>query len=67
MTDKEFTDLQSQIKKLIKLSKQLKESNMHLLKKNSELLIREKELVEGLNGSGKKIKKLIKNLKEESN
>ena len=33
MTDKEFLDLEIQVKSLIKLSQQLKEANMHLLKK----------------------------------
>ena len=39
MSDKEFLDLEVQVKNLIKLSKQLKESNIHLLKKNKELPI----------------------------
>ena len=33
MLDKEFLDLEVQVKSLIKLSQQLKESNVHLLKK----------------------------------
>ena len=66
MSDKEFLDLEIQVKNLIKLSQQLKESNMHLLKKNTELAIREQKLSETLDSSAKKIKKLINSLKEES-
>ena len=66
MSDKEFLDLEIQVKNLIKLSQQLKESNMHLLKKNTELAIREQKLYETLDSSAKRIKKLINSLKEES-
>ena len=66
MSDKEFLDLEVQVKNLIKLSKQLKESNIHLLKKNKELSIKEQKLSETLTSSAKKIEKLIKTLKEES-
>ncbi|HIC26704.1 MAG: hypothetical protein MK371_04675 [SAR86 cluster bacterium] len=66
MSDKEFLDLEIQVKNLIKLSQQLKESNMHLLKKNTELAIREQKLSETLDSSAKRIKKLINSLKEES-
>ena len=66
MSDKEFLDLEIQVKNLIKLSQQLKESNMHLLKKNTELAIREQKLSETLDSSAKRIKKLINRLKEES-
>ena len=48
MSDKEFLDLEVQVKNLIKLSKQLKESNIHLLKKNKELSIKEQKLSETL-------------------
>ena len=64
MSDKEFLDLEVQVKNLIKLSKQLKESNIHLLKKNKELSIKEQKLSETLNSSAKKIERLIKNLKK---
>ena len=63
MSDKEFLDLEVQVKNLIKLSKQLKESNIHLLKKNKELSIKEQKLSETLNSSAKKIERLIKDLK----
>jgi len=66
MSDKEFLDLEIQVKNLIKLSQQLKESNMHLLKKNTELAIREQKLSETLDSSAKRIKKLINSLKEEN-
>jgi len=66
MSDKEFLDLEVQVKSLIKLSQQLKESNVHLLKKNKELSIKEKKLSETLISSAKKIEKLIKALKKES-
>ena len=66
MSDKEFLDLEAQVKSLIKLSQQLKESNVHLLKKNKELSIKEQKLSETLISSAKKIEKLIKTLKEES-
>ena len=64
MSDKEFLDLEVQVKNLIKLSKQLKESNIHLLKKNKELSIKEQKLSETLTSSTKKIERLIKDLKE---
>ena len=66
MSDKEFLDLEVQVKNLIKLSQQLKESNVHLLKKNKELSIKEQKLSETLTSSAKKIEKLIKALKKES-
>ena len=66
MSDKEFLDLEVQVKNLIKLSKQLKESNIHLLKKNKELSIKEQKLSETLVSSAKKIEKLIKDLKKET-
>ena len=64
MSDKEFLDLEVQVKNLIKLSKQLKESNIHLLKKNKELSIKERKLSETLTSSAKKIERLIKDLKK---
>ena len=66
MSDKEFLDLEVQVKSLIKLSQHLKESNVHLLKKNKELSIKEQKLSETLTSSAKKIEKLIKALKKES-
>ena len=66
MSDKEFLDLEVQVKSLIKLSQQLKESNVHLLKKNKELSISEQTLSETLTSSAKKIENLIKALKKES-
>ena len=62
--NKEFKELESQVKKLFKLSKQLKESNTYLLEKNADLAIKEQELTETLNSSRKKIEKLIHDLKE---
>tara|TARA_B100001013_G_scaffold210665_1_gene128125 strand:+ start:112 stop:309 length:198 start_codon:yes stop_codon:yes gene_type:complete len=64
MVNKEFDELESQVKKLVKLSKQLKESNTYLLEKNADLAIREQELTETLNSSRKKIEKLIHDFKE---
>ena len=66
MSEKEFLDLEAQVKNLIKLSKQLKESNIHLLKKNTELSIKEQKLSETLASSAKKIERLIKDLKKET-
>ena len=66
MSDKEFLDLEVQVKNLIKLSKQLKESNIHLLKKNKELSIKEQKLSETLTSSAKKIERLIKYLKKKT-
>ena len=66
MSDKEFLDLEVQVKSLIKLSQKLKEANIHLLKKNKELSIKEQKLSETLTSSAKKIEKLIKDLKKES-
>ena len=67
MSDKEFLDLEVQVKNLIKLSKQLKESNIHLLKKNKALSIKEQKLSETLTSSAKKIERLIKDLKKKTN
>ena len=64
MSEKEFLDLEAQVKNLIKLSKQLKESNIHLLKKNKELSIKEQKLSQTLTSSAKKIERLIKDLKK---
>ena len=64
MVNKEFDELESQVKKLVKLSKQLKESNTYLLEKNTDLAIREQELTETLKSSRKKIEKLIHDFKE---
>ena len=66
MSDKEYLDLQVQVKNLIKLSNQLKESNIHLLKKNKELSIKEQKLSETLTSSAKKIERLIKDLKKKT-
>jgi len=66
MSEKEFLDLEVQVKNLIKLSNQLKESNIHLLKKNKELSIKEQKLSETLASSAKKIENLIKDLKKET-
>ena len=67
MSYKQFLDLEVQVKNLIKLSKQLKESNIHLLKKNKELSIKEQKLSETLTSSAKKIERLIKDLKKKTN
>ena len=66
MSDKEFLDLEVQVKNLIKLIKQLKESNIHLLKKNKELSIKEQKLSETLASSAKNIERLIKDLKKKT-
>ena len=66
MSDKEFLDLEVQVKNLIKLSKKLKESNIHLLKKNKELSIKEQKLSETLASSAKNIERLIKDLKKKT-
>ena len=66
MSDKEFLNLEVQVKNLIKLSKQLKESNIHLLKKNKELSIKEQKLSETLTSSAKNIERLIKDLKKKT-
>ena len=66
MSDKEFLDLEVQVKNLIKISIQLKESNIHLLKKNKELSIKEQKLSETLTSSAKNIERLIKDLKKKT-
>ena len=66
MSDKEFLDLEVQVKSLIKLSQQLKESNVHLLKNNKELSIKEQKLSETLASSAKKIESLIIDLKKKT-
>ena len=63
MSDKEFDNLETEVKKLLKLSKQLKESNEYLLKKNSDMAVREQHLASTLNLSKKRILKLIDKLK----
>ena len=63
MSDKEFNALEDQVEKLVKLIKQLKESNPHLLKKNVDLAKREKELTMILNTTKGNIRKLINKLK----
>ena len=64
MSDKEFNALESQVRMLVKLSKQLKESNNHLLKKNVNLTNREQELSKTLKSSKERIEKLILKLKQ---
>ena len=66
MSNKEFLDLEIQVKSLIKLSKQLKETNDYLLKKNTELEIREQKMSNTLKSSAKRIEILIDNLREKS-
>ena len=67
MSDKEFKDLESQVRSLIKLSQQLKESNLYLLKQNNELSLRQQELTKTLNSTERRIKILIKDLKSKQN
>ena len=64
MSDKEFLDLEVQVKNLIKLSKQLKESNIHLLKKNKSYLLRNRNFQKHLLLQQKILKDSLKILKK---
>ena len=55
MSDKEFLNLETEVKNLITISKQLKESNLNLLKKNEELSTKQKLQAQVLETSSKKI------------
>ena len=64
MSDKEFLNLETQVKNLITISKQLKESNLNLLKKNEELSAKQKLQAHVLETSSKKIEELLRRLKK---
>lgn len=64
MSDKEFLNLETEVKNLITISKQLKESNLHLLKKNEELSRKQKLQTQVLETSSKKIEVLLRKLKK---
>ena len=55
MPDKEFDNLQKQVESLIVLSRKLKESNEHLIKKNNEISLKEQNLTKTLNIAKQKI------------
>ena len=63
MPDKEFDNLQKQVESLIVLSRKLKESNEHLIKKNNEISLKEQNLTKTLNIAKQKIEKVIDNIK----
>ena len=64
MSDKEFLNLETEVKNLITISKQLKESNLNLLKKNEELSTKQKLQAQDLETSSKKIEELLRRLKK---
>lgn len=64
MPDKEFDNLQKQVESLIVLSRKLKESNEHLIKKNNEISLKEQNLTKTLNIAKQKIEKIIDNVKK---
>ena len=64
MPDKEFDNLQKQVESLIVLSRKLKESNEHLIKKNNEISLKEQNLTKTLNFAKQKIEKIIDNIKK---
>ena len=64
MSDKEFSNLETEVKNLITISKQLKESNLNLLKKNEELSTKQKLQAQVLETSSKKIEELLRRLKK---
>tara|TARA_B100000586_G_C20049075_1_gene401169 strand:- start:354 stop:554 length:201 start_codon:yes stop_codon:yes gene_type:complete len=64
MPDKEFDNLQKQVESLIVLSRKLKESNEHLIKKNNEISLKEQNLTKSLNIAKQKIEKIIDNIKK---
>ena len=64
MPDKEFDNLKKQVESLIVLSRKLKESNVHLIKKNNEISLKEQNLTKTLNIAKQKIEKIIDNIKK---
>ena len=64
MPDKDFDNLQKQVESLIVLSRKLKESNEHLIKKNNEISLKEQNLTKSLNIAKQKIEKIIDNIKK---
>ena len=64
MPDKDFDNLQKQVESLIVLSRKLKESNEHLIKKNNEISLKEQNLTKTLNFAKQKIEKIIDNIKK---
>ncbi len=64
MPDKEFDNLKKQVESLIVLSRKLKESNEHLIKKNNEISLKEQNLTKTLNIAKQKIEKIIDNIKK---
>ena len=64
MPDKDFDNLQKQVESLIVLSRKLKESNEHLIKKNNEISLKEQNLTKTLNIAKQKIEKIIDNVKK---
>ena len=64
MSDKEFLNLETEVKNLTTISKQLKESNLNLLKKNEELSTKQKLQAQVLETSSKKIEELLRRLKK---
>jgi|TARA_B110000263_G_C15129132_1_gene427997 hypothetical protein len=66
MTDQNFQKLETEIKLLMKISQQLKESNDHLSKKNTSLLKENSELSNTIEETKLKIIKVIKKIKEQS-
>ncbi len=63
MSEEKFQELETDVRKLIKVSRQLKEVNEDLSNKNSTLRKEKKDLEESLNKAKKGISQIIKRYK----
>tara|TARA_B100000475_G_C14804540_1_gene233430 strand:+ start:48 stop:242 length:195 start_codon:yes stop_codon:yes gene_type:complete len=63
MSEEKFQELETDVRKLIKVSRQLKEVNEDLSNKNSILRKEKKDLEESLNKAKKGISQIIKRYK----
>ena len=63
MSEEKFQELETDVRKLIKVSRQLKEVNEDLSNKNSILRKEKKDLEESLNRAKKGISQIIKRYK----
>ena len=65
MTDHNFHNLENEIRELMKISKQLKESNDHLSNKNKSLRSENAQLEKSVEIAKVNIKKVIKKIKDQ--
>ena len=63
MTNEDLQNLEDQIQRLIRLSSQLQESNLHLHKKNKNLQLQNNKLLNSVSETKTKIRNLINKLK----